>query len=208
MNDIAAIGAAYDEIAVLYDELVRQPLYSQPFDDAMLAAFTELVGPGGAVADIGCGQGRIAAQLAGAGLDVRGIDVSDALLTMARTEYPHLRFDAGSMEDLDFGAATLDGVVAWYSIIHLPPDRIPGVLAEFHRVLRAGGHALLAFQATDGSEVVEPFDHKVIRAYRWSPERLAELLQDSGFQVLARMVREPGPGERFEQAYVLCWKPR
>ncbi|WP_194816522.1 class I SAM-dependent methyltransferase [Nocardia sp. XZ_19_385] len=208
MNDIAAIGAAYDEIAELYDELVRQPLYGTPFDDAMLAAFAALVGSGGAVADIGCGQGRIAAQLAESGLDVRGIDLSRRLLAMARTEFPHLRFDEGSMEELDFGAATLDGLVAWYSMIHLPPERIPGVLAEFHRVLRTGGHALFAFQATDGCEVVEPFDHKVIRAYRWSPERLAELLRESGFEVLARMVREPGPGERFEQAYVLCCKPR
>ncbi|GAB2649337.1 class I SAM-dependent DNA methyltransferase [Nocardia goodfellowii] len=208
MNEIAAVGAAYDEIAELYDELVRQPLYGKPFDDAMLAIFTELVGPGGVVADIGCGQGRLTAQLAESGLDVRGIDVSRRLLALARNEFPQLRFDEGSMEDLDFGAASLDGLVAWYSFIHLPPERIPGVLNGFHRVLRAGGHALFAFQATDGSEVVEPFDHKVIRAYRWSPERLAELLRDSGFEVSARMVREPGHGERFEQAYVLCCKPR
>ncbi|MFC9893355.1 class I SAM-dependent methyltransferase [Nocardia sp. NPDC127579] len=207
-SDIAATRSAYDGIAEVYSDFARDQLDWNPLPRRMLTAFAESVGGGGEVADIGCGPGWITAELAGLGLDVRGIDLSDRMIALARAEFPHLRFDQGTMESLPFDDDTLDGVVAWYSMIHLPPDRIPGVLAEFTRVLRPGGHALLATFAIDGSEVVEPFDHKVIRAYRWPLRRLAELSRAGGLEVLARLIREPGSGERFEQGYLLCRKPR
>ncbi|WP_330251614.1 hypothetical protein OG874_36625 [Nocardia sp. NBC_00565] len=92
-------------------------------------------------------------------------------------------------------------------------------MTEFHRVLAITGHAPLAFQATAGDclqiarkgqsvQDVEPFDHKVIRAYRWSPDRLATLAQQAGFTPIARLVREPDPDERGRRAYLLLVKDR
>ncbi|MDT7711983.1 MAG: hypothetical protein QOG46_672 [Pseudonocardiales bacterium] len=43
----------------------------------------------------------------------------------------------------------LGGIVAWYSIIHTPPEELPVVFAEFHRVLAPDGHLLLTFQVGD-----------------------------------------------------------
>ncbi|MFD0360481.1 class I SAM-dependent methyltransferase [Nocardia sp. GCM10030253] len=206
--DTATTRAAYDDVAELYTDFVKDQLAASPLDRAMLAAFAELVrGKGsGAVADIGCGPGRVTAHLTGLGIDAFGIDLSPEMIRLARQQYPELRFDEGSMENLALGDGTLAGLVAWYSIIHLPPERVPEVLTEFHRVLGAEGHALLAFQATDAPDVVEAFDHKVIRAYRWSPRRLAGLLRAAGFVTVAQLVREPAPGERFQQAYLLVAK--
>lgn len=45
-----------------------------------------------------------------------------------------------------------DGVLAWYSTIHVPDERLPEAFAEFHRVLAPSGYLLLAFQAGEGSE--------------------------------------------------------
>ncbi|MEV6430852.1 methyltransferase domain-containing protein [Nocardia sp. NPDC051463] len=208
--DTAATRAAYDDIAEVYADFVKDQLAASTFDRAMLAAFAERVqGMGsGVVADIGCGPGRVTAHLTDLGLDVFGIDLSPEMIRLARQNYPQLRFDEGSMERLALGTGTLAGIVAWYSIIHLPPQQVPEVLTEFHRVLAVEGHALLAFQASDDPDVVEPFDHKVIRAYRWSPRRLAGLLHAAGFVTVAQLVREPEPGERFQQAYLLVVKDR
>ncbi|MFE7796591.1 class I SAM-dependent methyltransferase [Nocardia sp. NPDC057440] len=209
--DTAATRAAYDDIAELYADLFKDHLAASTFDRAMLAAFAERVqGMGsGVVADIGCGPGRVTAHLTDLGLDIFGIDLSPEMIRLARQNYPQLRFDEGSMERLTLGAGTLAGIVAWYSIIHLPPERVPEVLTEFHRVLAVGGHALLAFQASDAPDVAEPFDHKVIRAYRWSPRRITGLLQAAGFVTVAQLVREPEPGERsFQHAYLLVVKDR
>jgi ubiquinone/menaquinone biosynthesis C-methylase UbiE len=208
--EAASTRAAYDDVAELYTEFVKDKLAVMPFDRAMLGVFAELVGvkDSGVVADIGCGPGRITEHLTSLGIDAFGVDLSPEMIRIARQTYPKLRFDEGSMDNLALDDDSLAGIVAWYSIIHLPPERVPEVLTEFHRVLAPEGHALLGFFATDASDVVEAFDHKVIRAYRWSPRRLTELLRTAGFVTIAQLLREPEPGERFQQGCLLVVKDR
>lgn len=208
--DVDITRNAYDDIATVYAEFTENILARQPYDRAMLAVFAELVHANGSrtVADIGCGPGRITAHLNTLGLEAFGIDLSPEMITLARRRYPELTFTEGAMEQLALGDASVGGLVAWYSTIHLPPERLPQVLTEFYRVVEGGGHALLGFQATDAPDTVEAFDHKVTRAYRWSPERLAGLLRDAGFTVRSQLVREPDPDERFQQAYLLVTKLR
>ncbi|MFE7743284.1 class I SAM-dependent DNA methyltransferase [Nocardia sp. NPDC057455] len=208
--DPLATRTAYDEVADRYADQVRHRLERRPLDRAMLAVFAEAVAGNGCgpVADLGCGPGRVTAHLASLGAQVFGMDLSSRMVALARAEYPHLSFAQGSIEQLPIGNDTLGGIVAWYSLIHTPPDRVPHVLSECNRVLKENGHVLLTFQTADRPDAVEGFDHRVIRAYRWAPKRLARLLGAAGFAMIARMVREPGPDERFGQAYLLASKVR
>ncbi len=202
MHDIAA---AYDDIAALYDDHVRDLLAARPFERPMIDLFAEYVEPG-PVADLGCGQGRVTRYLADRGLPITGMDASTGLLALARERHPDLTFREGTLEALDFADGELAGLLAWYSLIHLPPDRVTGVLSEFARVLRPRGLALLAFPATDEPVDVDAFDHRVAPAHRWSPRRLAELCRDRGLVEVCRMVRRPEPDERFDQACLLLRK--
>ncbi len=207
---LGATRSAYDAVAGLYAELFRDALDAQPLERAMLAVFAELVrsSGGGPVADVGCGPARLTGHLASLGLDVFGTDLSPEMIGLAREAYPELRFDVGSMTELESGDGALGGVLAWYSVIHTPPERLPEVFAEFRRVLAPGGHLLLGFQATDGpGPPAEAFDHKVTLAYKLSMDGVAELLREAGFDVRARMTREPEEGERFAQAALLARAP-
>ncbi|MFC4056672.1 class I SAM-dependent DNA methyltransferase [Planomonospora corallina] len=202
--------ASYDAMAVSYTEFVDGSLERMPMDRAMLGVFAELVRASGAgpVADVGCGPGRMAAYLHELGVTVSGIDLSPRMVAIARQAYPHLRFTEGSMTELDLPDACLGGVLAWYSTIHAPPEQLPGVAAEFHRVLAPGGHLLLAFMSGDRSmRTVEPYDHKVAPAYRWPLDLFADLLAGAGFEVAARLLREPEGGERHPQGYLLARRP-
>lgn len=203
--DTAATRAAYDDIAELYTEFAANQLAASPLDRAMLDAFAELVGDG-TVADVGCGNGRVTAYLADKGIDISGIDLSPRMISLARRRHPGLLFREDSMEGLDLEHRSLRGVLAWFSLIHLPPVRLPSVIAEFHRVLEPGGHALLAFQTADTPDAVQPFDHKVVDGYRWGLDRMVECAQQAGFAPLARLVREPQSGERFGHGSVLVTK--
>lgn len=207
MTDVTDTRAAYDNVAELYTELTKNVMAEQPFDRAMLGVFAELVqGNGsGPVADLGCGPGRVTAHLAALGLDAVGVDLSPRMIELARRDYPELRFSEGSLERLEFEDDALAGIVAWYSLIHLPPTRVPEVLAEFHRVVRKEGHVLLAFFGSS-QDTVDAFDHKVIRAYRWPMEQLTAELAAAGFTMISQLVRTPGPAERFPQAYLLASK--
>jgi len=205
--------AGYDAIAADYARAFAGETTAQPLDRALLAAFAELVrDPGGPVAEVGSGPGEITAHLQGLGVPVYGIDLSPAMVALARTTYPGLRFEQGTMTALDIPDAALGGLVAWYSLIHVPPERHPGVLAEFARVLAPGGHLLLGFQAGDAPlHFDEAFGRTVdLDFHRLDPERVTGALTTAGFTVSARLVREPDPAEKSEKvprAYLLARKP-
>jgi len=202
--------AAYDTVAADYTEAFNAELADLPLDRALLAAFAEIVrGAGPApVADVGCGPGHVTAYLHSLGLPVFGVDLSPQMVAQARRTNPGLRFDEGSMTALDVAAGELGGIVALYSIIHIPPPELPTVFAEFRRVLAPGGHALVAFQvgADELLHRTEWFGRTIALDRYWLvPDRVAELLTQAGFEIRARMVREPdGPAEKVQRAYLLA----
>ncbi len=181
----------YDTIAEDYAGLHRARGAGTPLDRALMGAFAELVGPEGEVADLGCGPGRVTAHLASLGLRVFGLDLSPAMLAIARREHPDLRFEQGSMLELDLPDGALAGAVSWYSSIHTPWERLPDLFGEVRRVLAPGGHFLLAFQVGDEPMHLDrPFGHPVALHFeRRRPEAMAELLERAGFTVLSRTVR-------------------
>ncbi|GAA2657169.1 class I SAM-dependent DNA methyltransferase [Nonomuraea recticatena] len=205
--------APYDAVAVDYAALFHDELASKPLDRAMLAAFAELVkaAGGGPVADVGSGPGRVTAHLDGLGLTAFGVDLSPEMVAVARAAHPGLRFEEGSMLALDVDDGSLGGVVAMYSIIHIPDERLPEVFAEFHRVLAPGGHLLLVFQVGDESgRRTEGFGRPMSLVFhRRQPDRVAELLAKAGLEVRASLVREPEEGtvEKTPQGYLLVRKP-
>jgi SAM-dependent methyltransferase len=206
---------SYDTVATAYAARFRDELVARPLERGLLGGFAEHVRAAGLgpVADVGCGTGRVTAYLSGLGLAVSGIDLSPGMIAAAREEYPGLRFEVGSMLDLDLPDGSLGGLLAWYSIIHVPDDKLPGAFAEFRRVLAPGGYALLGFQAGDETwHLTEALGLAVSLDFRRrQPDRVADLLEQAGFSVRARMLREREEDgdfpERTAQAFVLARKP-
>ncbi len=151
------------------------------------------------------------AHLASLGLSVFGLDLSESMLAIARRENPELRFEQGSMLELDLPDGSLAGAVSWYSSIHTPVDGLPDLFAEFHRVLAPGGHLLVAFQVGDEPRHHDrPWGHPVSLSFqRRRPEDIAELLTEAGFALVARTVREPDEvfAEPTPQAFLIARKP-
>ncbi|GAA2237758.1 class I SAM-dependent methyltransferase [Streptomyces indiaensis] len=200
----------YDTVAEEYAVHFGDLRPGTPLDRGVLYGFTELVGEGGEVADLGCGPGRVTAYLASRGLSVFGLDLSESMLAIARREHPGLRFVRGSMLEPDLPDGSLDGVVSWYSIIHTPEEHLPALFAGFHRVLRPGGHLLLGFQCGDEPRrYEEAFGHAVSLTFlRRRPEQVADLLRAAGFTLRATTVREPDEerGEPVAQASLVARK--
>ena len=110
---------------------------------------------------------------------------------------------------LDLTDESVAGVLAYYSTIHVPDDRLADVFAEFVRVLAPGGRLLLAFQAGDGvRHLTEALGHRFeLDFHRRRPDDVAGLLAAAGLPVRTRVVREAEEGERTPQAYLMAWKP-
>jgi ubiquinone/menaquinone biosynthesis C-methylase UbiE len=184
---------SYDTVAASYADVVRDSLDRMPYLRAPLALFADLVreSGGGPVADVGCGPGQVTAYLQKLGVDAFGIDLSPAMIELARREHPGLRFEVGSMTNLEIADASVAGLLSWWSLVNVPDQAIPGVFAQFARVLRPGGSLLVGFHAGDrrtlktqgyGGHPMKLFVH--LRP----GERVAEWLRDAGFTVEAEMV--------------------
>jgi SAM-dependent methyltransferase len=117
------------------------------------------------------------------------------MVQLARREHPEISFEVGEMGALDERDGRLAGVVAWYSLIHVPAHLRAQALSEFHRVLRPGGYALLAFQVGDDTlHLDEAFGHRVwLDFHRLQPDAVVALLEDAGFELTARLIRAPDP---------------
>ncbi|WP_103512033.1 class I SAM-dependent methyltransferase [Streptomyces sp. SM13] len=209
---------SYDALAPAYVEFARGELAAKPLESALLGTFAELAAASGGglpVADVGCGTGRVTEYLhgLGLGLDVFGIDLSPRMIAVARQEHPGLRFEEGSMLALGLPDASLGGLLAWYSTIHVPDEELPRAFAEFRRVLAPGAHVQLGFQVGDEPlRMSEAWGMEIsLDFHRRQPERIAELLRDAGLEVVSRVWREretDGPfPERAPQGFVLARRP-
>lgn len=189
---LADTRTSYDAAASSYADQVRDLLDETPYERAVLALFAELVqaGGGGPVADVGCGAGRITAHLRELGVDAFGIDLSPAMIEVARRDHLGFRFEVGSMTDLDLADASMAGLIAWYSLIHVPDEEIGSVFTHFRRVLRPGGPLLLGFHVGDESQLKRHgYGGHPMKVYvhRRQPGQVAAWLNDAGFTVEAQM---------------------
>ena len=107
----------------------------------------QLNGLQGSVLDYGCGFGDITWAISHTHPDVRGVDVDAQRVAFARAQYPSLEFSQCRDDGLDFPEHTFDIVT---SVVVLPFVPDPSVyLQEIRRVLKPGGHVILASQAND-----------------------------------------------------------
>lgn len=137
-----------------YDLMAEQYLATKDQKDSLaLDALREMsrdLPPGAAVLDLGCGAGVPATRwLAENGFSVTSVDLSAKQLELARQLVPKATFIKADMTDLDFAPGTFDAVVALHSIIHVPREEHPALLANIHTWLRPGGLLLATLTVTD-----------------------------------------------------------
>jgi SAM-dependent methyltransferase len=205
VDPLDATRRSYDAVAETYVRLFGDELAGKPLDRALLAAFVETVS--GPVADLGCGPGHVTAHLYRLGCQAFGIDLSPEMVGVARRAYPAVSFSQGDMTQLDITSGSLGGIVAFYSIIHLPPDLLPLALAEFARVLAPGGQVLLAFQAGAGERLHQTDWHGhavALDHYRRAPADVADQLAAAGLHVHTTVTRDPLPSESAQRCYLIA----
>lgn len=200
------VRRAYDKVADSYADLLKDDVPSRPVDRGAFAMFASLVGDGKAV-EIGCGPGRVSGYLDTIGVDVFGVDLSPEMIRVAGEYYPHLRFEVGTMMDLDIETSSVDGLVSWYSIIHIAPEDLPTVAAEFARIVKPGGHAMLSFQWGVGQtrRIEEAYGHDDLgyTAWRHDPEIVLDAMRAAGFSNYARMRKESEDPEILPQCVLV-----
>jgi SAM-dependent methyltransferase len=96
------------------------------------------------VLDVACGTGNYTAVLQQSGLDMTGLDISDAMLTEAYSKYPDLPLSLGNVLNLPFKNDSFQSAICTLATHHFP--KLLPAFQEVFRVLSFG--RLVIFTAT------------------------------------------------------------
>lgn len=188
------VAEGYDRIAERY--LAWSGERPSPTRRRWLDRALEAIPEGSDVLDLGCGAGVPMTRALAEGRRVTGVDLSARQIELARANVPTATFVQADMTTLELPAGSLDGVVAFYSLTHVPRADLPALLARIHGWLRPGGVLVATMGAQDAPDDVEDdwlgvpmfFSHH-------GAKRNRALVRAAGFDIEEAVVQEE-PGDR------------
>jgi SAM-dependent methyltransferase len=169
----------------------------------------ELIPRGADVLELGCGAGLPMTARLAVGRRLTGVDISPEQVRRARRNVPDATFEVADMTALDRPVASLDAVVAFYSLTHVPRDEQPALFGRVRAWLRPGGVFIASLGVEDDRGGVEAdwlgvdmyFSHFSARVNR-------RLLAEAGFVVeRAEVVTEPEDRHDARFLWVACRAP-
>lgn len=137
-----------EEAAAVFDALGAR--YERAFEgltgqQAALRWLTERLPRGARVLDVGSGTGRpVAEVLARAGCAVTGIDVSPAMVELARTQVPEARFELADVRTYEAPPDGFDAVCAFFPLLIMSRAEVESSLQRMCGWLTPGGHLVMA----------------------------------------------------------------
>lgn len=180
-----AIIDLYQRHAATYDGLRGKTL----FERAWLARFREMLAPGAAILDIGCGTAEpIARHLIEAGHAVTGVDSAPAMIAQCRARFPASDWHVADMRRLALGRR-FDGLIAWDSFFHLTQSDQRAMFPVFagHAV---PGAALMFTSGPSDGEAIGTFEGEPLYHASLDPAEYRALLAENGFSLVAHVAED------------------
>lgn len=152
----------------------------------LLADFISRIPLVGRVLDAGCGNGAYSRYLSDK-FKVVGIDISEKQIELARQNAPNAEFICEDMTKVKFPDEYFDGILSYYSIIHIPRDEHYELLSNFYRMLKFNGVVLLTFHLiNDPVSYAEDFFGGGVKMF-WSgfnKNTNLKMLKQIGFKII------------------------
>ncbi len=194
MNSQEKILQCYNQVADDYAVERWDELNKKHLDRLLLTEFAASNKDKGLCADFGCGPGQTTKFLYDNGMKhIVGIDLSPAMVNVARKLSPQITFETGDLLNIAYPAGHLGSVLAFYAIVHFTIDQVKTCFGEINRVLKTGGDFLFAFHV--GDQVVhfdKAHDKEIdVDLCFFKTEDLLELLYETGFTVIDAIERHP-----------------
>jgi SAM-dependent methyltransferase len=152
----------------------------------------------GRIVEVGCGSGLVARYLSDRGYDVRGIDVSPAMIAIARATAPGARFRVASL--MDARVPVCNAIVGVGEVLTYVPGGLPALRRFFlraHAALRDGGVLIFDFLHTGRGRT---YPAKTMRGTGWSITVRAHV-DPSGRTLTRRMAIERSTAGRTRRSY-------
>ena len=181
------VALSYDRIAERHAESAARIRVEER--ERYSARVIELLPPGAAVLELGCGTGGPTTEALAKSFQLTGVDISARSIDLARRNVPTGVFLVADMTRLAFPPRSFHAVVAFYSIIHVPRDEQPALFARIAQWLRPDGVFLATLSSRNAPADYEP-DWLGVPMY-WSgfdPAVTRRHIEDAGLAITSAAV--------------------
>lgn len=186
------IPQIYERHALAWDTDRSRGIWNdKSWHDRFIACLT----PGARVLDLGCGSGMpVAFHLVQHGLHVTGVDTSPTFIALCRQRMPEHKWIVAAMQALAL-PQRFDGLLSWDSFFHLTPNHQRTMFTVFADHAAPGAFLLFNTGPTQG-EILGDYQGEPLYHASLDPEEYQQLLDRSGFSLVAHMVEDPTAGGR------------
>lgn len=179
--------------------------YADAVEQAYLNDILKNLPPDAKVLDVGCGDGKpILEYFIKHNIDVLGVDASEQMIGLAKTNFPDTRFLLKDMRELNLDEK-YDVIIAWHSFFHLPADDQPDMFRIFKQHLKPNG-ILLFTSGTERGEVWGINGGENLFHASLNTTEYQNLLRSNQFEVLKHKVNDPDCGGA--NVWMVQYKPR
>lgn len=143
------------------------------------------------IIDLGGGSGKLTNYFNKKGYKAICYDFSENMRKLAEKTYPNIKFILDDIINVKkhFNRESIDGIIAMYSLFHIPKENINQLFKDINNILKDNGLFCFSLQLGNGEEFVdEPYlkenGKNVLYMNYLTKKQIYELLDKSDFDII------------------------
>lgn len=181
MNTSKNTVKVYDKIANKYSKTFDDDLSDNFYLDKVLTYLPK----GAKVLDLGCGTGRLTNYIYKKGFDVKGLDLSNNMLQIAKSNYPKIKFIKKDIRKLNY-KKKFSAVFCLYSLFHINKSEVIKIIPKLNTLINNDGFLYLILQEGKGEilfdEPLLPGNNLYLNLY--TLEEMTNILTENNFEIV------------------------
>ena len=166
-------------------------------DKKIIDKFKNLLEHNSKIVDLGGGSGKVTNYLIENNYNAVCYDFSKEMMNNALKLFSKIPYILDDIVNINnhFNLETVDGVIALYSLFHIPKENMNTVLKNINNILKDNGYFLVTFQlGNDESFVDEPYlketGKNVLYMNYYSKKDLEKLFTENNFKIIYKEIKK------------------
>lgn len=174
------IRKGYNKVAVNYLK-GRDKFKNNKYLDRLI----ELLPKGSVILDLGCGAGiPIDSYLISHGYKVKGLDISEKQIELAKQNVPSAEYELKDMSLLKEKEYSVDAIVSFYAIFHIPRETHRELLRKLHSFLKKDGLLLITMGSSNWVGKENDFFGGEMSWSHYDASTNLDLIKQAGLQIV------------------------
>jgi len=168
-----------------YEGLYRDGREIRSEEKDLFQDLFDYIGDSAQILDLGCGTGLPFDQyLIENGYDLIGIDIAEKHVEKARENIPEAEIIQGDFFEVDVANSSLDAVVSFYAIFHIPREEHRKLFEQINEWLKPEGYILVTVASTVMEDLKESWNGAEIKWSSFEGSKTLEIIEKSGFEIV------------------------